>query len=146
LIERLQARLGSEHVQQLSLKDDHRPEVAMACEPISDFTRKRSPVKKNALPEINSLSERDSATTAQSHRPAWLLATPIALSVEAHRPVYRGRLRLLCGPERIEAGWWEDTAQGAAQRDYFIASSAEHELLWVYRTPQHQWYLHGFFS
>lgn len=146
LIERLQARLGSEHVQQLSLKDDHRPEVAMACEPVSDFTRKRSPVKKNALPEINSLSERDSATTAQSHRPAWLLATPIALSVEAHRPVYRGRLRLLCGPERIEAGWWEDTAQGAAQRDYFIASSAEHELLWVYRTPQHQWYLHGFFS
>jgi protein ImuB len=146
LIERLQARLGSEHVQQLSLRDDHRPEIAMVCEPVSDFTHQRSPVRKKEPTDINFLPESDLATTPQSHRPAWLLATPIALKVQAHRPVYHGQLRLLCGPERIEAGWWEDTPQGAAQRDYFIACSSAYELLWVYRTPQHQWYLHGFFS
>lgn len=133
LIERLQARLGPSNVQQLILQDDHRPEQAMAVKPVGRISVKR-PLK----------IIRD---TAQSHRPTWLLGSPLALAVDGPRPLYRDvPLRLLCGPERIESGWWEDTPQAIAQRDYFIAASAEHELVWIYRTPDHRWYLHGFFS
>ena len=39
-------------------------------------------------------------------------------------------LRLLCGPERIEAGWWD---AGLAERDYFIGEAADGALVWIYR-------------
>ena len=40
-------------------------------------------------------------------------------------------LQLLCGPERIESGWWD---AGLVERDYFIAQAADGALVWVYRT------------
>jgi protein ImuB len=129
LIERLQARLGPDEVQQLQLVDEHRPEHATRLAPLNE---------KSAT--------HPNAETATAHRPAWLLHTPIALRVSQHRPNYRGPLQLLAGPERIEAGWWDDSPQGPAQRDYFIARASNNSLLWVFRTPAHDWYLHGFFS
>lgn len=139
LIERLKARLGQTQVQQLQLADDHRPEAAMATtlfEPSAESARIRRPAHASAY--ISPL--------AHSHRPSWLLEHPLVLATQSDRPIYHGPLRLICGPERIEAGWWENHQQAAARRDYFIAASADSELLWIFRTPQHQWYLHGFFS
>jgi protein ImuB len=57
-------------------------------------------------------------------------------------------LKLLAGPERIEAGWWDDAL---AVRDYFIACNEANLLLWVYRERQGVeveepgWFLQGFF-
>ncbi len=129
LMERLQARLGPTQIQYLQHHNDHRPEQACTLE------------HQAAAPTAPWGARPDSP-----HRPTWLLATPLALTVKAHRPVYYGPLQLLCGPERIEAGWWEDHLQAQVLRDYFIARSLHDELLWVFRTPTHQWYLHGFFS
>lgn len=129
LIERLQARLGPEEVQQLQLIDEHRPEHATRLAPLNE-----KPVKQS------------NTETAIAHRPAWLLKTPIALRVSQHRPNHHGPLQLLAGPERIEAGWWDDSPHGPAQRDYFIARASNDSLLWVFRTPAHDWYLHGYFS
>ncbi len=129
LIERLQARLGPKEVQQLQLVDEHRPEHATRLAPL------------NEKPATQSNTE-----VTIAHRPTWLLYTPIALRVSQHRPNYHGPLQLLAGPERIEAGWWDDSPQGPAQRDYFIARASDNSLLWVFRTPAHDWYLHGFFS
>jgi protein ImuB len=55
---------------------------------------------------------------------------------------------MLCGPERIESGWWDD---GLIERDYFIAENDARQLLWVYRERRAtdvaaQWFLHGFFA
>jgi protein ImuB len=68
------------------------------------------------------------------------------------RPVLEGQpLRLLAGPERIEAGWWDGPA---AARDYFIAGTPAGVLVWIYRhrLPQAQaeaesgWVLQGWFG
>ncbi|MFD2274578.1 hypothetical protein ACFS07_35340 [Undibacterium arcticum] len=63
-----------------------------------------------------------------------------------HRPFYGSPLKLIRGPERIEAGWWDD---GLAVRDYFVAQGAEAACYWVYRERTQEeacWYLHGLFA
>jgi protein ImuB len=61
-------------------------------------------------------------------------------------------LRLLSGPERIEAGWWD---AGLAERDYFIGEAADGALVWIYRArlplsgldeAGSGWFLHGRFG
>ena len=46
--------------------------------------------------------------------------------------------------ERIESGWWDG---GDVSRDYFTASAARGEKLWVYRDRStREWFLHGLFG
>jgi protein ImuB len=77
LLERLQARLGKDKVQTLSLGNDHRPEYAWV---------------------LSNVSQRN-AISNYPLRPLWLLPQP--------RPIDDGDIALLAGPERIEAGWWD---------------------------------------
>jgi protein ImuB len=64
--------------------------------------------------------------------------------VQNHRPHYQGqKLQLVLGPERIEAEWW---SEDPVQRDYFVAQTSQQQMVWVYRTPGHHWFLHGFFG
>ena len=66
-----------------------------------------------------------------------------------HKPFYQSPLQLLAGPERIEAGWWDDAP---ATRDYFVAQNDKHVLLWIFRlrtvdeSAGSGWFLHGFFG
>ena len=141
LLERLCARLGEKQIYRLAVHDDHRPEYATQCIPLF---AKAVPSEARALP-----------------RPLWLLAKPQSLAESAGRPQRRGPLRLLAGPERIEAGWWDGgemrgemsaekggEAVGDIRRDYFIALSNDACWLWIYRECREPggWYLHGFFS
>ena len=97
----------------------------------------------------SSVSSARPYTTAEvGVRPVWLLPAPQALAVARHKPVHGGPLRLLAGPERIEAGWWDDAL---ATRDYFIAENRAGQLLWVYAERQvlgktAVWYLQGLFG
>jgi protein ImuB len=69
--------------------------------------------------------------------------------VRNEKPCYLGGLTMLDGPERIEAGWWDDAL---AARDYFIAKNDGQMLLWIYRERPTLgedvpgWFLHGFFG
>ena len=67
------------------------------------------------------------------------------------RPVLDGQpLQLLCGPERVESGWWD----ALAARDYFIAQTSDGALVWIYRArlplsvadAEQGWFLHGRFA
>ncbi len=95
--------------------------------------------------------------------PCWLLGQALALPVDAKaRPLYQGALKLLAGPERIEAGWWDSGQAGPpdsqhspsdalALRDYFLAQSEHAGLLWIYRERKPapdaaQWFLHGIYG
>ena len=50
--------------------------------------------------------------------------------------------QITSGPERIEAGWWD---QGEVRRDYYIVRTSTGADLWVFRDLKTQaWYLHGF--
>ena len=71
------------------------------------------------------------------------------LKLQRQKPVYGSLLKLLAGPERIEAGWWDDAM---VARDYFIAENELGQLLWVYREADpvthnnSRWYLQGLFG
>ena len=75
--------------------------------------------------------------------PPWLLPRPIRLELQDDGPCYRGRLRMLAGPQRMETGWWAPPAAGgagepaAAVRDYYIAESPSAGLVWVFCERPH---------
>jgi len=79
LVERLQARLGSDAVYGLRTRQDHRPESSFSC----------------AMPGTKDLDQFEKP----GPRPLWLLETP--------RRLGEGEFVLLAGPERIESGWWD---------------------------------------
>lgn len=136
LVERLQARLGTEGVQRLALVADHRPEHAVSWLPALSASSVAAP-----MPTI--------ASTAV--RPLWLLRQPLPLREQASRPWLDGTpLQLLAGPERIESGWWDGDF---AARDYFIARAEDGALVWVFRArlplsdiADSGWFLQGRFA
>jgi protein ImuB len=123
LVERLQARLGSEGVHGVGMHEDHRPEFAF-CR--TEFRKESS----NSIEKQNQIP---------GPRPLWLL--------EAPRRIREGEFTLLAGPERIESGWWDGAE---VRRDYFIARTGECSLAWIYRErgpePGGSWFLHGLFA
>lgn len=125
LLERLRARLGDEQVQWLQPHADHRPEQGtrlVAGEP----RRRAAPgaAAGKAAPLQRPLQR-------PLHRPLWLLPRAQPLAAPQAAPQFEGRtLQLLAGPERVEAGWWDEAL---ATRDYFIAQDGDGSLLWVYR-------------
>ena len=142
LIERLQARLGREQIQRLVPVQDHRPERSGELQPADAQMAGRAPRVPVPGPGL--------ATTTP--RPVWLLPTPKPLPERHARPLLDGRpLQLLCGPERIEAGWWD---AALAERDYFIAQAADGALVWLYRArlplsvaaEAQGWFLQGRFA
>lgn len=126
LLELLSARLGAENVLVPAETHDHRPEASNTWVPATEKT-----VKPNEVDE-------------SFERPFWLLDKPIELLVRGDRPFYNSPLKILKGPERIEAGWWNDQL---AARDYYIAQASDSSCYWIYleRVPNGRWHLHGMF-
>ena len=140
LLELLVARLGNDKVLAPMPVPDHRPETCNRWEPATAASASSSA----GLGTSTSTGEEDDNETPD--RPFWLLAKPIPLLLRDHRPFYGSPLKLIRGPERIEAGWWDD---GLAVRDYFVAQGAEAACYWVYRERTQDeacWYLHGLFA
>ena len=151
LIEHLQARLGPQRVHGLRALDDHRPEQGVD-------RSTAQPLPLAAVPAFSSSSKGPGAQASSVSaspsphltRPAWLLPEPRPLPEHRGRPVLDGQpLRLLCGPERIETGWWDGPA---AARDYFVAATPAGVLVWIFRTrlpsPEEAagWALQGWFA
>ena len=161
LLERLSARLGPQQVQGPVAHADHRPECMQQWRPAAQALAGAMP----AAP----------AQRVPSHAalwPAWLLRPPRRLAEQGSRPCYQGLLRLLAGPQRLEAGWWPEApgtdgvqgGQGAtapeiparaapALRDYFVAHNDAVGLVWVFRerlgqgaARQDRWFLQGIYG
>lgn len=134
-IEKLSSRLGPQAITRLNTISDHRPEYSQSFQP----------------PGMHNLSWRKATPLKSTHpltRPAWLRETPLELKVQRHQPVYGSPLKLIAGPERIEAGWWDDAPVAC---DYFIAENTLGQLLWIYREQNPAaknvgWYLQGLFG
>ena len=168
LIERLQARLGTDQVQRLHPVEDHRPECGNRIEAASGeiSPRARAAKSSSALPPAVKLRPVQPGAPAApkrvipavvrsrrpTSRPVWLLHKPEPLPERQSCPLLGGEpLQLLSGPERIEAGWWDEAL---AERDYFIAQAADGALVWIYRArlplsaaEEHQgWFMQGRFG
>jgi protein ImuB len=143
LVERLQARLGRSQVLRPLRLHDHRPERASTLQAVD----------AGALPSSARATPQRDAVAAIT-RPVWLVEPPQPLpSDRREQPLLDGTaLQLLSGPERIEAGWWDEA--GLAGRDYFIAQAADASLVWIYRLrlpdlaagAASGWFLHGRFG
>jgi protein ImuB len=136
-IEKLSSRLGPQAITSLEAVSDHRPECSQRfnASGIGGFSWRGT--HRDRIP-------------SEFIRPAWLMETPLELKLQRQRPVYGSLLKLISGPERIEAGWWDD---GAITRDYFIAENNLGQLLWIYcehdpagENKKKDWYLQGLFG
>jgi protein ImuB len=128
LLELLVARLGADALNLPAPYADHRPEQA------------------NQWQIAHQAAVIEHAEMPTAARPFWLLEQPLPLVVRQHRPFYSSSLRLLSGPERIEAGWWDGAL---ALRDYFVAQAEEGACYWIYRerdAGSARWFLHGLFG
>ena len=158
LLERLRARLGDEQVQGLEPVADHRPERASRRRPAHGVSAIRATASLRAAGRDAPARLRVplSAPALPLHRPVWLLPEPLPLPERHSLPLHEGRpLQLLCGPQRLESGWWD---AALATRDYFIAQAADGALVWIFRTrlaaPEARqvddaeagWFLHGRFG
>jgi protein ImuB len=146
-IEKLSARLGPQAVMGMKVISDHRPERSQRFE-----TPGATPVSggKGAQCRETFFDESTALT-----RPAWLMETPLELKLQRQQPVYGSPLKLISGPERIEAGWWDDAS---VARDYFVAENDLGQLLWIYcecrdhgehnaaAAKNQSWYLQGLFG
>lgn len=122
------------------------PSRALSPHPLSSHPLSPRPLPSPASP----ISTADLGPTP---RPLWLLEAPEPLAERQQRPWWRGPLRLLAGPERIEGGWWDGHF---VERDYFIAESDQSQWVWIFRTragggdhdapPSHRWFLQGIFG
>ncbi|MES2714418.1 MAG: DNA polymerase Y family protein [Pseudomonadota bacterium] len=141
LVERLQARLGSEQVQRLTPVADYRPELG-TCWQAAD------PAQLGVLSRGQAELLRDPQVLGT--QPLWLLPAPQVLAERDAAPLLAGQpLQLLAGPERLECGWWDGAL---VLRDYFIAQSCSGALVWVYRkrlpvaADEPGWFLQGLFA
>lgn len=166
MLERVAARLGLAQVLCASAQDEHRPERMQHWQPCAASDAAKVAAKAPS-PRAEKKGARAAASasrpTASLHLspepgalyPSWLLATPQSLQVQNAKPQFHGPLALLAGPQRLEAGWLE--GESPALRDYFVARSQRHGLLWIYcdrlrgkegegGQDAAQWYLHGVFA
>lgn len=129
LLDLLTARLGPGQVLAARPQADHRPEAA-----------------NRWLPALGPFRSAATAENFSAERPFWLLQRPIPLVMREHRPYYGTSLRILRGPERIEAGWWDGSP---ISRDYFVAESEDKIRYWIYldrSLKEPRWYLHGLYA
>lgn len=146
LIGLLQAKLGAEQVRRPIQLPAFLPEVAGSSIAVqrlgtADLLPSGLQVQQSA-PAYGSEARADNSTLSTSiqsqgptaHRPAFLFATPEPLQQQ---------VRLLPGLERIQSQWWQGHNEA---RDYLTAQSADGRWLWVYRTDQQQWFVHGVFA
>ena len=116
LISMMIAKLGQERVCMPIPTADHRPENANRLVCISDLSMRKLQLEKG-----------------ERLRPSILLPTPLQL---------RQPMKILQGPERVEAGWWDDRV---IIRDYFIAHNQQGQCYWLFRDQRKLWFEHGLF-
>jgi protein ImuB len=123
LLEQLYARLDHELIKDISCREDQRPEYASS----------------------NIKPGKQASEHIKKPRPFWLLPEPKQLLIKNNRLYYKSIIHFSVGPERIEAGWWDD---GDIQRDYYIGIDEVAGSLWIYHDLKEKkyWYLHGLFG
>jgi protein ImuB len=163
MLERIAARLGPDSVRAVYLQDDHRPECMQTWQTLGAqagaavSTGIGRPISATAQTGMACGTRATSqAIAAQALYPTWLLPQVRSLPCGADGlPQWDGPLALLAGPQRLEAGLLD--GESPALRDYFVARSQRHGLLWIYcdrlggkdgtgDKDAAQWYLHGVFA
>lgn len=138
LLDKLKARLGHQALSGVTLRESYLPEQAWQNTDTLVIQSNR-PSKGHRL-----LSTTSDSRPINAPRPTWLLPRPDKLQSREHKLFYRGELKLLQGPERIDGYWWQHGRHG---RDYYIARGENGALYWVFQDLTSEgWYLHGIYA
>ena len=125
---------------------DTRPQQAMDWEQLRERLRARlgdeavqgMSVQADHRPErASGVSSASTLPPQLPQRPAWLLPHPVPL---------RGfGMEVLCGPERIESGWWDGEP---VRRDYYVLQTRNGQRAWAFTAPGERgpFMLHGWFA
>jgi protein ImuB len=155
LLDRLDARLGSNAVRSLTHVAEYRPEYASQEAPPRYAGQHCAALPctwrlSEVPPGVEKIRERCGLLL---QRPLWILDEPVALTRHGGVLWHEGELALVGGPERIESGWWDEHG---SVRDYFVAVSPAGARLWVFRerapasggstAGDTDWWLHGVFG
>jgi protein ImuB len=147
LMERLSARMGDDCLHGVTLVAEHRPHYAWSTVEVVGPRVPQCRAAPDHLPEYPPewLADMRRTGSLLLRRPLWMLSEPMTLTTTRGEPSYRGPLKLLAGPERLETGWWD--GNGIA-RDYFVAVNPDGVHLWIYRNRgrKNGWHLHGIFG
>lgn len=131
LIGLLQAKLGVEQVRRPIQQPAFFPEIAGNSISLQQIGTADQFATEN---QVQQPASTYLGKALPIHRPAFLLSAPEPLQQQ---------VRLLPGIERIQSQWWLGTQE---VRDYLTAQSADGRWLWLYRTEQQQWFVHGVFA
>jgi protein ImuB len=116
LLERLSARLGVQRVLTGHTTPDHRPQRMQAWVPSTLEGAARAgttPAAKRSARTPIAVQKTRKAPAVPDHwaqYPCWILRQPLRLAVVKDKPIYQGPLQLIAGPERVETGWWPESA------------------------------------
>jgi protein ImuB len=128
-LDRIAMRVGDENVYGVRPAADHRPEYS--------WTSTQLPVGPTSAGPHDVRLKSNPQNLQFPDRPLWLLPKPRSLESSVIPAI-------ASGPERIEAGWWDD---GDVQRDYYVVRMNSGPDLWVFKDLRtSNWYLHGFWS
>ena len=146
LLERLHARLGEGALAGVAAHAEHRPGAAGSLPPLdAQAVRSIHTAGRHAGAATHARTAAADMSPAWGPRPVWLVEPPARLAEVDGKPHHEGPLTLMAGPERIESGWWDGKA---ITRDYFIAQTRAHALVWVFRERSLPpgWFLQGYFG
>ena len=158
LVERLSARLGEASVLAAVPQADHRPDAMQSWQPARDHLKTLAASGKKKAGAA--ADKKASAVQPDALYPGWLLPDPLRLEMRQGKPWWRGLLRTLAGPHRVETGWWtspDGTPPQRARRDYYIAESPGAGLVWIFHerlkaseaaggAEEAAWFLHGLYA
>lgn len=135
LLSRLQSKLGEQNIHQLRFKADFRPEQSTHK---SKFTQGQRACNKST-----NYNNSDGLAITSQHQvmPTSIFADRPGLLLEPPEPLTVA-VQVIKGPERIQTGWWDNKS---VKRDYYIGQSEDGQQVWIFKTPNKQWYLHGYF-
>ncbi len=142
LKDKLISRLGNKALYGIESLQEHLPEMA------NRQFDKHKPSQPEKTVSEKAATYQIGTKTAQNlpqldDEPLWLLDQPLRLAKQAMRPILKGPLTLIHGPNRVSTQWWIKLQS----RDYFIARQSNGRLLWIYfDRVKKDWYMHGLFA
>ncbi|MGX5173908.1 Y-family DNA polymerase [Aliikangiella sp. IMCC44653] len=136
-INKIQAKLGKESCYQLSIKNEHVPELSYQTVSTTEYQPSANKLASNSTNQINEKSEKF------KFRPNWLLETPRPIGYNQRKLLWHGELNIISSQEKITHYWWKQKVA----RDYYLAEHENGSLYWVfYDQIKSQWFLHGIYS
>ncbi len=129
---RLRSELGDDAVVRAVLRDAHLPRAGFEWQPLQRLDSAGAKPRVVPLrPLVRRLYDKPvSLPPRPRHEPdGWLL-----------RGIEHGRVEKFTGPYVLAGGWW----RGEVQREYYFASLASGDVLWIYYDrPRQRWFLEG---